>query len=81
MKKEPVAWSTAITQLVEAIIPLLLIFGVLHWNQEQIGAVILAVGIVVKFVGAVVTRNITWSAKSVDEALYSTGEPEPQPFA
>ena len=49
--------------------------------RSQIGAVILAVGIVVKFVGAVVTRNITWSAKSVDEALYSTGEPEPQPFA
>ncbi len=57
IRNEPVAVSAGIVAIVEAIIPLLMIFGVIDWTIEQAGATILAVGVIAKTVGGWVARS------------------------
>ena len=57
MRQEPVAVSAGIVLIVEAIIPVLMLFGVVDWTLEQSGAVILAVGVIAKTIGGWVARS------------------------
>lgn len=57
MQNEPVAITAGIVMIVEAIIPVLLIFGLVDWTPEQAGAVILAVGVIAKVVGGWFARS------------------------
>ena len=75
MENEPVAISQGVSQIVEAIIPVLLIFGIINWTDAQIGAVVLAVSVVVKIVAGWITRKSVYSPTTYNTDMYSTGEP------
>ena len=57
MKTEPVAITAGIVAIINAIIPVLLLFGVINWSEDQLGAVILAVGVVATTIGGWFTRS------------------------
>ena len=57
MSQEPVAISAGIVLIVEAIIPCLMLFGVIDWTIAQSGAVILAVGVIATTVGGWFARS------------------------
>ena len=57
MRQEPVAVTAGIVAIINAIIPVLLLFGVIDWSEEQIGAVILAVGVVATTLGGWFARS------------------------
>ena len=57
MTKEPVAITAGIVAIINAIIPVLLLFGVINWSEEQLGAVILAVGVVATTLGGWFARS------------------------
>lgn len=41
--KEPVRFWAAITGVIEAVIPVLILFGIIDWSADQIAAVMLLV--------------------------------------
>lgn len=55
--KEPTVIIGALAEVVRAIIPLLLIFGYLNWNDQQIGQVMLFIGVFVGFLNVLFTRS------------------------
>lgn len=57
MRTEPVAVTAGIVAIINAVIPVLLLFGVINWSEEQIGAVILAVGVVATTLGGWFARS------------------------
>jgi hypothetical protein len=57
VNKEPTVIIGGIAEIVRAIIPLLLIFGLIHWTDEQTGAVVLFVGVLVGFAEKLYTRT------------------------
>jgi len=57
MTKEPVTYSAGIVAIANAIIPVLMLFGVIDWTPEQTGAVILAIGVITTTVGAWFARS------------------------
>ena len=75
-QNEAVAISAGIVAIVEAIFPVLIIFGVIDWSGEQLAAVMLAVGVAAKTIGGWFTRKAVWSAASYDRDMFSSGEPE-----
>lgn len=79
MNKEPVVWAAAITQIVESIIPVLILFGVLMWTDEQIAAVFLAVGVITKTVAGLFARSQVTPMDTYNEDMNSTGEPDIPP--
>ncbi len=57
MVKEPTVIIGALSEVVRAIIPLLIIFNILHWTPEQIAQVLLFVGVLVKSAEVMYTRS------------------------
>lgn len=57
MNREPTVIIGGIAEIVRAIIPMLLIFGVIHWTDVQTGAVIFFVGVLVGFAEKLFTRS------------------------
>lgn len=58
-KPEPVALATALTQLVSSVIALLLIFDVIHWTDQQVGAVMLLWAAITAVVFVFVRQKVT----------------------
>ena len=78
-QNEAVAISAGIVAIVEAIFPVLLIFGVIDWSVEQLATVMLLLGVAAKTIGGWFARKSVWSAASYDRDMFSTGEPEMAP--
>lgn len=57
MSKEPVVWTAAIAALIELIIPVLLIFGIVNWTDEQVGAVMALVIGAASIIGGLFARS------------------------
>ncbi len=57
MSKEPVAVTAGIVAIINAIIPVLILFDVINWTDDQIGAVILAVGVIATTIGGWFARS------------------------
>lgn len=55
--KEPTVIIGAISEVVRQFIPVLIIFGVLHWTDQQIAQVMILIGVVVKSLEVVLTRS------------------------
>ena len=54
--KEPTVVLNAISEIIKAVIPMLLIFGILHWTDPQVGAVILVMNVVIGSLTTILTR-------------------------
>lgn len=78
--KEPAVILGALSEVIRAIIPTLIIFGFIQWTGDQVAQVMLLVGVVIGFLNVVLTRSQTTSEPAVNalikEAVKSpTGTP------
>jgi hypothetical protein len=58
MKREPVAIINAVVTAIQALIPLLLAFGIAQWSPEQSGAISAAVVALGGLLGTFLGRNL-----------------------
>lgn len=75
--KEPAVILGALAEVVKAIIPMLIIFGILHWTAEQVAQVMLVVGVLVGSLSIVLTRSQTTATPDVN-ALIRTAVKMPE---
>lgn len=59
LNKEPTVIIGGLAEIVRAIIPMLLIFGVVHWTDAQTGAIVFFVGVLVSFAEKLFIRSQT----------------------
>lgn len=57
--KEPTVVFNGISEVIRATIPVLILFGFIHWTDQQIAGVILLVGVLVGFLTTLFTRSQT----------------------
>lgn len=56
MNREPTAILGALSEVVRAVIPMLIIFGFIHWTGEQVAQVMIVVGVIVGFLNVLLAR-------------------------
>lgn len=75
--KEPAVVLGALSEVVRAVIPTLIIFGIIAWTSEQVAQVMLLVGVTVKAIEIVVTRSqVVAVEKANAQILTATRMPE-----
>lgn len=57
INREPTVIIGGIAEIVRAIIPLLLIFGLINWTDSQIGTVMVLIGVLVAFAEKLFIRS------------------------
>lgn len=57
LNKEPTAIINSISELVRQIVPMLILFGVIHWTDQQIAAVFMVLGAFLTLVQTLITRT------------------------
>lgn len=67
--KEPAVILGAISEVVRAVIPTLIIFGMIHWSAEQVAQFVLLVGVVVGALNVVLTRSQTTATPVVNDLI------------
>jgi hypothetical protein len=55
--KEPAVILGALSEVIRAVIPTLIIFGFISWTGEQVAQVMLLVGVVIAFLNIALTRS------------------------
>lgn len=55
--KEPAVILGALSEVIKAIIPMLIIFNFINWSGEQVAQVMLVVGVIIGFLNVVLTRS------------------------
>lgn len=74
--KEPAVVLGALSEIVKAIIPMLIIFGILKWTGEQVAQVMIVVSVVVGSLTVMLTRTQVTSTPDVN-ALIRTAVDQP----
>jgi len=67
--KEPAVILGALAEVVKAVIPALIIFGILRWTPEQVAAVMFVVGVLVTSLTVILTRTQTVSNGTADAQI------------
>ena len=67
--KEPAAVLGALSEVVRQVIPLLIIFGFVHWTAAQVAQIGLLIGVVIGFLNVVLTRSQTTPTPKVDALI------------
>lgn len=67
--KEPAVVLAASSEVVKAVIPTLIIFGIIHWTGEQVAQVMLTVGVVIAFVNTWLTRAQTTPESTLNKLI------------
>lgn len=57
LTKEPAVILGALSEVIKAVIPLLIIFNFINWTGEQVAQVMLVVGVVIGFLNVLLTRS------------------------
>jgi hypothetical protein len=57
LNHEPAAILGGLSEVVRAIIPTLIIFGLIHWTGDQVAQVMLLVSVIVGFFNILLTRS------------------------
>ena len=55
--KEPAVILGALSEVIKAIIPMLIIFNFINWSGEQVAQVMLVVGVGIGFLNVLLTRS------------------------
>lgn len=71
MTREPAVLFGAIAEIIKAVVPMLILFGVLHWTAAQVAQVMIVVGVVVGSLTVVFVRAQTVPTVTSD-ALIAT---------
>ncbi len=69
LNSEPTVYIGGVAEIIRAIIPMLLVFGVIHWTDVQTGAVVLVVGVCVGVAEKWFTRSQTVSTTVADKQI------------
>jgi hypothetical protein len=75
--KEPAVILGALAEVVKAIIPALIIFGILKWTADQVAAVMFVVGVAVSSFTVILTRNSTTPEADVNALIRTATHQEP----
>lgn len=67
--KEPTVIIGVVTAIIEAVIPMLLVFNIIHWSQMEVGAVMLVVGVIAKGLATVLARQNVVPIEIVDQQI------------
>lgn len=67
--KEPAVVLGSISEVVKAIIPALIIFGLLKWTPEQVASVMFVVGVLVSSLTVILTRSNTVATAVADKQI------------
>lgn len=67
--REPTVILGAISEVVRAVIPTLIIFGVIHWTGDQVAQFVLLVGVVIGALNVTLTRSQTTSTPAVNDLI------------
>ena len=67
--KEPAVILAALSEVIKAIIPMLIIFGFIHWTGEQVAQVMLVVGVGIAFLNTLLTRQSITSEPTVNALI------------
>lgn len=67
--KEPTVILGAIAEVIKAIIPTLIIFGIIHWTSDQVAQVMLLTSVIVGSLTVVLTRSQVTPTPKVDELI------------
>lgn len=76
-EKEPAVVLGALAEVVKAIIPALIIFGILKWSAEQVAQVMLLTGVVVGSLTVILTRSSTTPTPAVDALIKTATQQSP----
>jgi hypothetical protein len=55
--REPAVVLGALSEIIKAVIPMLIIFGFIQWTSEQVAQVMIVVGVIVGGLNIVLTRS------------------------
>lgn len=69
MNKEPTVLIGGLAEIVRAIIPMLLIFGIVHWTDAQTGTIIFFVGVLVSFAEKLFIRSQVISTEIANQQI------------
>jgi len=82
MNKEPAVIAAGIAQLVSLIIPMLVLFNLIHWTAEQVAGFMAVVSFAATFVATLFTRQQSVpkvvADKQIDVALKETSSTTPE---
>lgn len=67
--KEPVILSDAIAEAIRQVIPLLILFGFVHWSGEQVAQFMVVVGVLITLVKTFVTRSQVTPVATANEQI------------
>lgn len=67
--KEPAAILGALSEVIRAVIPTLIIFGIIHWTGDQVAQMMLLVSVVIGFFNILLTRNQTVAMQTANAQI------------
>ncbi|MEQ1763212.1 MAG: hypothetical protein ABL984_08720 [Pyrinomonadaceae bacterium] len=67
--KEPTVVFNGLGEIIRAIVPCLILFGFIHWTDQQIAAVFLVVSVVLGFLTTLLTRSQTTPTEAVNTMI------------
>ena len=67
--KEPTVILGALSEVIKAIIPMLIIFNFINWTGEQVAQVMLVVGVGIAFLNVLLTRSQVVPTETADKQI------------
>jgi hypothetical protein len=67
--KEPAVFFNGLGEIIRSVIPVLILFGFIQWSDQQIAAVMLAVGVFLGFLTTMLTRSQTVPTVTANEQI------------
>lgn len=67
--KEPTVVLGALGEVVRAVIPMLILFNIIFWDDKQVAGVMLVVGVAIKFFEVVLTRSQVVSTETANSQI------------
>ena len=67
--KEPTVVLGSLSEVIRAVIPMLLVFGYVHWTDAQTGSVMLVVGVTIGALNVIFTRSQTVSTQVANDQI------------
>lgn len=64
--REPAIWFSGIAEILRMLVPMLIVFGVIHWTETQSVAFFAFSSVVLTFIQTLLTRSATTPTDRVD---------------
>lgn len=68
-EKEPAVIFNGIGEIFRSVVPCLILFGLIHWTDQQIAAVFLVVSVILSFLTTLLTRSQSTSTDTMNTLI------------